>query len=91
MKLLQTLLLVVGAIAIFIGAIWFGQGMGFFPYPSSSFMVNEGQWAHFGGELALAGLVLVVLSQRGSKKADPRADAEAETPPPPSSEGQNTA
>jgi hypothetical protein len=71
--------MVMGIIAMFIGAIWFGQGMGFFPYPASSFMVNQGQWAHFGGEMALTGLVLIVLSQRGTKKA---AVDEEDTPPP---------
>jgi hypothetical protein len=64
------MLLVFGIIAMFIGVIWIGQGMGFFPYPASSFMLNQTQWAHFGFELALAGLVLIVLSRKG-KKSEP--------------------
>ena len=50
--------------ALVIGAIWVGQGTGYFPYPESSFMVNQMQWAYYGGGLALVGLMLVALSRR---------------------------
>jgi hypothetical protein len=34
-------LMSVGVIAILVGLIWIGQGTGYFPYPRSSFMVND--------------------------------------------------
>ena len=36
--------LTLGLLALVIGAIWVGQGTGYFPYPASSFMVRQTQW-----------------------------------------------
>ena len=57
-------LLSVGIIAILVGLIWIGQGTGYFPYPSSSFMINDVAWAYYGAALAVAGLVAVAVSRR---------------------------
>jgi hypothetical protein len=57
-------LLSVGVIAILVGVIWIGQGTGYFPYPSSSFMINDVAWAYYGMALAVAGLVAVAVSRR---------------------------
>ncbi|MCA0201320.1 MAG: hypothetical protein LCH56_10830 [Proteobacteria bacterium] len=43
--------------AIIIGIIWIGQGTGIFPYPASSFMIDQMPWAYRGGALAAAGLL----------------------------------
>ena len=61
---MRTSLLLVGVIAILIGVIWIGQGTGYFPYPSSSFMINEMAWAYHGIALAVSGLVAVVVSRK---------------------------
>jgi hypothetical protein len=61
---MRTALLIIGILALVIGAIWVGQGTGTFPYPASSFMVKQTQWAWYGGGLALVGLVLIVVSRR---------------------------
>lgn len=61
---MRTPLLTLGLLALVIGAIWVGQGTGYFPYPASSFMVRQTQWAYYGGGLALLGLVLIALSRR---------------------------
>ena len=53
-----------GAIAILIGLIWIGQGTGHFPYPRSSFMINDVAWAYYGAALAVVGLVAVAVSRR---------------------------
>ena len=53
-----------GAIAILIGLIWIGQGTGYFPYPRSSFMINDVAWSYYGAALAVLGLVAVVVSKR---------------------------
>jgi len=60
----RMLTLVLGALALFIGAIWIGQGTGVFPYPASSFMIRQTPWAVYGGLLALAGLVLIGWARR---------------------------
>lgn len=57
-------LLSVGIIAILVGLIWIGQGTGYFPYPSSSFMINDVAWAYYGMVLAALGLVAVLVASR---------------------------
>jgi hypothetical protein len=57
-------LLLVGVIAILVGVIWIGQGTGHFPYPSSSFMINDVAWAYYGAALAVLGLIAVAVSRR---------------------------
>jgi hypothetical protein len=61
---LRKLLLAVGVVAILIGLIWIGQGIGYFPYPRSSFMINDVAWAYYGAALAVVGLVAVAVSRR---------------------------
>ncbi len=61
---MRRLLLAVGVVAILIGLVWIGQGTGYFPYPSSSFMVNDMPWAYYGIVLAVLGLVAVVVSRK---------------------------
>jgi hypothetical protein len=57
-------LLSVSVIAILVGLIWIGQGTGYFPYPSSSFMINDMAWTYYGIALAVLGLVAVVAASR---------------------------
>jgi len=53
-----------GVIAILIGLIWIGQGTGYFPYPGSSFMINDMAWAYYGIALAVLGLVAAVAASK---------------------------
>jgi hypothetical protein len=57
-------ILVGGILAILIGLIWVGQGTGYFPYPASSFMIDQMPWVYRGGALAVLGLVVIVVSRR---------------------------
>jgi hypothetical protein len=57
-------LLSVGVMAILVGLIWIGQGTGYFPYPSSSFMINDVTWAYYGIALSVFGLVAVAVSRK---------------------------
>lgn len=58
-------LLIAGLLCLIIGLFWLGQGTGYVPYPSSSFMVGQSRWAAYGGMLAFVGLVLIAVSRRG--------------------------
>jgi hypothetical protein len=61
---MRNVLLSVGVMAILVGVIWIGQGTGYFPYPRSSFMINDSAWAYYGIALAVLGLVAVAVSRR---------------------------
>lgn len=56
-----------GLLAAAIGLLWIGQGTGIFPYPASSFMVGQMQWTWYGLVLMLAGLAIIVVSQRSNR------------------------
>ena len=51
-------------VAIIIGVIWIGQGTGVFPYPASSFMIDQMPWVYRGAGLAAAGLIAIFLLRR---------------------------
>jgi hypothetical protein len=61
---MKTLMLIVGAIAIAMGLLWAAQGAGYFPYPSSSFMINNAAWIYYGLATALGGAVVMLLARR---------------------------
>jgi hypothetical protein len=64
MKHAKIPLLLVGILAGLIGLIWIGQGTGYFPYPSYSFMINQMPWVYRGAGLALLGVIAIVVSRR---------------------------
>jgi hypothetical protein len=55
-------LIVVGAIALIVGAVWVGQGSNLIP---GSFMTGNGMWLGIGLVVAVVGVVLLVLGVRG--------------------------
>jgi hypothetical protein len=55
---------VVGVIAIILGVIWMGQGSGYFPYPASSFMIDQRPWIYYGVMMVVVGAVLFWTSRR---------------------------
>jgi hypothetical protein len=57
-------LFIIGVISLLVGLVWIGQGTGIFPYPRSSFMINEVQWAYYGAATAIVGLLLMVYARR---------------------------
>jgi hypothetical protein len=56
-------LIVVGAIALIVGAVWVGQGSNLLP---GSVMTGSGMWLGIGLVVAVVGLVLLVLGVRGA-------------------------
>src|SRR5205807_7574866 len=57
-------LLIVGFLALAVGLLWIGQGTGAFPWPRSSFMINQLQWAGYGAVLGAVGLILIWQGNR---------------------------
>ena len=55
---------IVGVIALLMGLLWIGQGLGFVKWPASSFMIDERPWALRGAVLAALGLALLLWSRR---------------------------
>jgi len=64
MRIIRMALLIVGVLAAVIGLVWIGQGTGYFPYPRTSFMIDQMPWAYRGIVLAIAGLLAIVVSRR---------------------------
>jgi hypothetical protein len=64
MGIVRHMVLVIGVLAVLTGVIWIGQGTGYFPYPSYSFMINQMSWAYGGAALAIVGVIAVVVWRR---------------------------
>jgi len=61
---MQAALTIIGILLLLMGLVFMGQGSGYFPYPASSFMVSESRWIYYGGAIAAAGLVLILIARR---------------------------
>jgi uncharacterized membrane protein len=61
---MRRVLLIVGLLALAMGLLWIGQGLGVINWPPSSFMIRQMQWAGYGAALAALGLILIWQSQR---------------------------
>ncbi len=64
---MQRILTLLGVIAVLMGLVWIGQGSGTFPYPASSFMIDQSPWIAYGAGLALVGLGLIVMARRSGR------------------------
>ena len=53
-----------GILLLLLGLLWIGQGTGYFPYPSYSFMISDKAWAWRGAGVLVAGLIVIFLSRR---------------------------
>lgn len=58
------LLKLVGIILLIAGLVFMGQGSGYFPYPRSSFMINQTRWIYYGAAIAIVGLILFIVVRR---------------------------
>lgn len=59
---MRILLLILGIVAVLMGALWIGQGTGYIMWPRSSFMLQQTQWAYYGAGLLIIGLVMMIYS-----------------------------
>jgi hypothetical protein len=64
MRATRVLVLIVGVLALLIGLLWIGQGMGLIMWPASSFMLAQGEWSVRGALLAVLGIVAIWWSRR---------------------------
>ncbi len=65
MAILRIIALILGVLAVLMGLLWTGQGLGIIMWPKSSFMLADKQWAVNGSILAGFGLILIWLARRG--------------------------
>lgn len=63
-NMLKTGLSILSVLMILAGLTWAAQGSGYFPYPASSFMIDQSVWIFRGGVVALLGLALLVYARR---------------------------
>ena len=61
------ILTLLGAVAVLMGLVWIGQGSGYFPYPASSFMIDQSPWIAYGAGLAIVGVVLIAIGRRSGR------------------------
>lgn len=64
MKAAKIALFVLGGLAVLVGLVWIGQGSGYFPYPKSSFMIDNRPWIYWGTALAVSGIVGIFGARR---------------------------
>lgn len=65
---LPRILRIFGTAALLMGMLWIGQGLGFIKWPAESFMIDVRPWAWRGAGMALAGIVMLALSLRLSRR-----------------------
>jgi hypothetical protein len=61
---MRTGFLVVGLLTVPMGLLWAAQGSGYFPYPASSFMIDNSRWIYIGLATVVAGVALITWSRR---------------------------
>lgn len=61
---MKTIITVVGVLIAIAGLIWAAQGAGWFPYPASSFMVDNSRWIYIGLATAVGGVIVIMLARR---------------------------
>lgn len=64
MNRLSPLLLALGIVAMVMGALFAAQGSGWFPYPRTSFMIDQTPWIWRGAILCGLGALAAIASRR---------------------------
>ncbi|MEY2341552.1 hypothetical protein AB4090_05505 [Acidithiobacillus sp. IBUN Pt1247-S3] len=62
-KIIAVVLGIFGALVLLSGLLFFLQGTGLFPYPRTSFMINEQIWVIRGAILFILGFLLMFLAR----------------------------
>jgi len=61
---MRTLFILVGIVVAAAGLFFMAQGAGYIRWPAESFMISQTRWVYYGGAIALAGLLLVLIARR---------------------------
>ena len=61
---MKTAMMIAGVLALLMGLLWIGQGLGMIHWPASSFMLDQRPWALWGALLAAVGGILIALARR---------------------------
>ena len=61
---MKALLLLIGVLALAAGLLFTGQGLGYVRWPAESFMIGQTNWVYYGGAIAIAGLLLIMVARR---------------------------
>lgn len=69
MGLVKTLTTIVGVLAVLMGGLWIGQGLGIIMWPADSFMLQQSEWVYKGAILAAVGLLAIVLVRRSGSQS----------------------
>ncbi len=64
MTAIRRILVVTGGLAVALGLLFAAQGSGIFPYPRSSFMIDQTPWIGRGAALMAFGLAMILVSRR---------------------------
>lgn len=64
MAILRIIGAIFGVLAVLMGLLWIGQGLGIIMWPASSFMLADKQWSVNGAVLAAVGAFIIWLSRR---------------------------
>ncbi len=64
MGVVRMLIMAIAVLAVLMGLLWIGQGLGIIMWPASSFMLADRLWAYNGAILAAVGLLVIVLLRR---------------------------
>ncbi len=68
MAFVRIILSIVAGLAVLMGLLWVGQGLGLIMWPSDSFMLADRKWAYNGAILAAVGLIVLVLLRRSGRQ-----------------------
>jgi hypothetical protein len=62
--MVKLLVTIVGMLALLMGLLWIGQGLGIVRWPASSFMIDMRPWALRGAALAIVGVAMIWWGRR---------------------------
>ena len=60
---MRVLVQIIGLAALLAGLLFVGQGLGYIPWPHTSFMIGDMHWVTYGALIAAAGLLAILLAR----------------------------
>jgi hypothetical protein len=67
MTIMRRLFRIIGIVALLMGLLWVGQGLGIVRWPASSAMIDARPWVWRGAALAFLGLLLILRPRLGRR------------------------